>query len=293
MFGRGSPFDEAESASAGDLPGYVRVSAGLSLAVSAASGETRITGRREEGAFRFRFPHGEGRGLEAMLVNVAGGLAGGDRLTISLDVQARGALAVSSAAAERIYRSAGAETAIDLTFTVAEASTLIWLPQETILQQRARLARKVEIDLAGDATLLFVEMLCFGRRAAGEHFTEGKLGEAWRIRRAGQLIFADFVRLDGEFGSDLVRPAALGAGSAIATLILGGPDAGERLSALRDALARHSGVEGGASDLGGLVIARLLAEDAAALRRTYLAAVRALAPPGLRLPRTLLADLDT
>lgn len=294
MFGRGSLSEEMPEAPAGaDLPAYVRVEAGLALSVSGASGETRICGRREAGAFRFRFPKGAGNGLEAMLVNVAGGLAGGDRLSIALDLTAQAALSVSGAAAERIYRSAGADTAINLALAVDDSSTLFWLPQETILQQGARLSRDVEIDLAEGATLLFGEMLCFGRRAMGERFSQGRLGEAWRIRRGGKLAFADFVRLDGAFADDLARPAALGAGAAMATLILAQAEAGERLAALRAVLALHPQVEAGASDLGGLVIARLLAEDAAALRQAYLAAVQALAPPGARLPRTLLADLNS
>ena len=284
MFANALPFRE-NSPSNGDLPAHVRVDARLKLAVSGESGTTRLIDRREEGAMRFRFPNSGG--CEAMLVNVAGGLAGGDQVLIEARAEQGAVLSLSSAAAERVYRSAGAQTQIEITLNVA-ASSLIWLPQETLLHDGARLNRRLTIDLDGESTLLLGEMLYFGRNACGETYARGSLRESWRIRRDHRLILADETRLDGTFGDTLTRASSLGKASAMATLLFAHHDAGERLACIRAGLAAHSRVESGASDLGGLVFVRMLAEDGAALRAAFLTCARAMAADTITLPRLML-----
>lgn len=273
---------------AGDLPAFVRVDTRVHLDIKAQSGESRIAARREEGAYRLRFPKVHGGPPEAVLVNVAGGLAGGDRAAISLRVGSGAQLSFTSAAAERIYRSAGATTAITASLTLEKGARACWLPQETILQESARLDRRIEIDFADDARLVFGEMLYFGRRASGEAYSQGELRESWRVRRAGRLILADEARLDGDFAARLARPGSLGRHVALATLIVAMPEAGEHLGAIRAVLAGEKGLESGASDLGGLVLARMACHDAAGLRAGFLGLVRALAPRlGVPVPRSL------
>ena len=82
-----------------------------------------------------------------------------------------------------------------------------WLPQPTILFDGARLDRRTEVDLAGDARFLAVETLIFGRAAMGEDVHRGLCRDAWRVRRDGALVFADSLRLDGAIAATLDRPA--------------------------------------------------------------------------------------
>lgn len=250
-----------------DLPAVVRVDARLKLHVDFHGGVTRLTERHEAGAFRFRFPRAHGRSPEAILVNIAGGLAGGDRVTSDIAVGEGACLAVSSAAAERIYRSAGDATRISMALDVAAGGTAIWLPQETILHDGARADRRFSIDLAEGASLVFGEMLFFGRRASGEGYGRGALRESWRVRRAGRLILADETRLGGDFSTDILRAAALGGHVALATLLFADANAGEHLDALRALLPDEADIECGASDLGGLILIRLASSNAARLRR--------------------------
>ena len=85
-----------------------------------------------------------------------------------------------------------------MTATLADGAELIWLPQETILFDRARLARTVDIALAPDARSLFAETVVFGRAAMGETVTRRRcFADRWRVRRGGRLIFAENFRLDG------------------------------------------------------------------------------------------------
>jgi urease accessory protein len=280
------------SGAAEDLPPALRVDARLALAVGARGGvrggASAILDRHEAGALRFRFPRPLGPLPEAVIVNVAGGLAGGDRVAIAARIEADAGLALTSAAAERIYRSAGAETRITAELAVEAGACALWLPQETILQDGARLERRFTIDLAPDATLLLAEMLVFGRRAAGEAYLSGSLRESWRLRRARALILADETRIEGDFAAHLLRPGALDSHVALATLLFARPAAGDDLDAIRAAIPREAGFEGGASDLGGLVLMRLACHDAARLRVATLDLARLLARRvGADLPRSL------
>jgi urease accessory protein len=276
-----------------DLPAHVRVEARLRLDLDWAEdhnigGHTRIVERREEGAFRFRFPKTHGGAPEVTLVNIAGGLAGGDSVTSSISLHENAHMTLSSAAAERVYRSAGDATRLETALTLRAGASALWLPQETILHDGARLERRFSIDLAAGASLLFGEMLYFGRRAACEGFTFGHLRESWRVRRAGRLILADETRLSGDFGESLLHPVALSNHVAMATLLLAADDAAEALPAIRDLLPDETALEAGATDLGGLVLIRIAGEDAARLRALMLTLAATLAPRlGLGVPRSL------
>lgn len=289
MFASASRSDDAAASGLpADLPDFVRVAARLRLEAAGSAAATRIRERHEAGAFRFRFPNGSGPGREAMLVNIAGGLAGGDRLQMQLGAQEAASLTVSSATAERIYRSAGADTRISLDVTLEDQAAFAFLPQETILQEGARLRRTLTLRLAPEARLLLGEMLCFGHAARMEPFKSGLFHDSWRIYRDGRLILAEETRIAGDFAQSLAMPACLGAKRAMAVLLLAGPACAETLPALRAVLARHPAIEAGASapdGASGLVIARFLAEDGAALRVAFAEAVRAIAPADLRLPR--------
>lgn len=295
MFDSASRFDLPETKdcapgeAAVDLPRFVRVDARLRLHVDFHDGATQITERHEAGAMRLRFPRAHGRAPEAILVNVAGGLAGGDCVTTNIRTGEAASLSFSSAAAERIYRAVGAPTMLSATLDIADDATAIWLPQETILHDGARVERRFSMDLAARATLVFGEMLYFGRRASGEGFSHGALRESWRVRRGGKLILADETRLSRDFATNILRPAALGTHVALATLLFSSKDAGDHLATIRAALPEGGCVEGGASDLGGLVLIRLAAPDAARLRVDFVRLAELLVRiAGKPLPRAML-----
>ncbi len=249
----------------------------LALTVAHDGRRSRRTRVYEDGPLRARFPNGPA--LEAVIINTAGGIAGGDHFNFDIDIGAGAELTATTAAAEKVYRAIDVPARIDVRLSVASAGKLIWLPQETILFQEARLRRTVEIDLAADATLLFVEAVVFGRTAMGETVTDGELFDRWRVRRCGELIFADALRLDGAIGAALARAAVAAGHCAVATVLVVPGDA--------DVLERARGLgfrgEAGISAWNGVMLARLVAPDGAALRhdlQTLLAALHG-SPPRL------------
>ncbi len=262
----------------GDLPACLRVDAKLHIAVVKDSTRLRVAERHEAGAFRFRMPRRSPDAVEALMVNVAGGLAGGDRLNLTAEAGEGASLVIGSAAAERIYRSGGDTTRMSLSLRAESNARFSWLPAETILHYGARLARDFEISLAPDAKFLFGEMVQVGRIASGERFISGTWHDRWRLRIGGKLVLAEEFHLEGE-EPRAGHPGALAGQPFMGTLILAMPDAHERLAAIREAFGTEASVKAGATAHSGLVFARALSSDDVALRRAFLAAIRAAAGP--------------
>ena len=268
------------------LPAYVRAAGGVVLRFGNVGGQTHRLDVGESGGYRARFPTTFDATCEAVLINTGGGMAGGDAMSVTVDLGPGSDAVVTSQAAEKIYRSQGADTRIDTSLSVAAGAALAWLPQESILFSGARLNRRLAVDLAADARLVACESVFFGRSAMGESMQRGALRDRWRIRREGRLVFAEDVRLEGAIAETLGR-SAIGAGArAAATILVAGGDLADRLEQVR-ALAEEAQagtVELGAGLVGDLLIVRLLSPDAQALRRVLVTLLRHLT--GRALPRT-------
>jgi urease accessory protein len=199
-----------------------------------------------------------------MLINTAGGIAGGDSYTLEIAAGDKARLAVSSTAAEKVYRSLGPDARIRVRLSAGQDASLAWLPQETILFDGARFHRTIDIDLAADARLVFAEAVVFGRTGMGESLARGFFFDRWRVRRGGALIFAETVRLDGAIAATLGEAAVANGGAAIATILII-PGSAEIIEQLR-ALGSRFRSEVGTSTWNGIAVARLCAADGAALR---------------------------
>lgn len=249
----------------------------------AADGATALADLYQKTPCRVLFPRPEpGEPPLAALLTTSGGLAGGDTVRIEVALGRAAAATITTAAAEKIYRSLGPDAAVAVTLRLAEEAYGEWLPQETILFDGARLCRRLIFDLAPAARLLACETLVFGRAARGERLTRGRLFETWSVRREGRLVWSDALALDGDIRARLDDPHAFAGGAAFATLLYAGPEA----AALLDEARAHA--EGAASLLGGVLLARFLGPDAAAVRRALagcLCALRRALGWGAGLPR--------
>ena len=229
----------------------------------------------EHGALRVRFPNGASRAtLDAVMVNTAGGMTGGDSFDIDIAVGDGAGLSVTTAAAEKIYRSLGPDTAINVKLAVGDGGVLAWLPQETILFDRVRLTRHINAELAPTARLLLAEAIVFGRSAMGELLTRGHFFDHWRVRVGGKLAFAESLRLDGAIADKLAQRAVGHAGVAAAS-VLKIPGDDSDVAAVR-AMDHDFAGEVGVSDWNGIMLARLVAPDGAALRRDLIGIMTAL-----------------
>jgi urease accessory protein len=227
-------------------------------------GATRLETLFQQGCAKVRLPRPvHGVAPEAILINTAGGLAGGDRLNTEVELDAGASAVLTTQACERVYRSTGAAAEVRNRLVLRSGARLAWLPQETILFNGGRLARRLEVELEGDAELIAVEAVLFGRTAMGETVRSGSLNDRWRVRRNGRLIFADDFRVNGDVAARLASPATLGGKRAMATVLLAGSAPETMLEPAREII----GDDGGASAWDGKLLIRLVAETGLALRR--------------------------
>lgn len=247
--------------------------------VALLDGVTRRRQLHESGSLRVRFPSPEAQGLSAVFVNTAGGIAGGDRFEFDITAGEGSRLTVTTASAEKIYRAQGPAAQVDISLKAEAGSHLAWLPQETILFDRARVSRKIDIDLAETASLLLCEIVVFGRAAMGETMLTGRFTDRWRMRRGGRLVFAETVRLDGDIAVKLACPAVAKGGVAIGTaLIVPGDEAlVARISEASNSLRGEVGI----SAWNGFAMARFCAQDAAKLRADMIAVLGSVSGPAL------------
>lgn len=239
------------------------------VSVAAGSqGRSVIRQLRQAGALKLIFPKVHGPDAEAVIVNTAGGVTGGDRLVVQAEVGAGAELTLTTQAAERIYRAQPGEVGrIRTTLQVADGGRLNWMPQETILFDHAALHRRLRVDLAGAAEVLMVEPLVFGRTAMGEVIRAVHFRDHVRITRDGAPLYVDGIRFDGDLHAQLARPAIAAGAGAMATVVFAGPQAAGHLPAVRSLLP----VTAGASLLSkGLLVMRLLAADSFELRRSLI-----------------------
>jgi len=281
--------EEPHVSAAGASPIFQRCDGTSELRFTRRDGVTCLAHLFQRAPCRVLFPNFPTDDLPlAALLTTSGGLAGGDRTQIALGAENGAKAVVTTQAAEKIYRSLGADTRVDIALTVDADSWLEWIPQETILFDCARLVRHTTADIDPRGRLLAVEMIVFGRTARGERTSTGLLHDRWTLRIAGRLVWVDAIRLDGDIAGRLDAPAGFDGATAMATAIYVGSNAASLLP-LAHALALDSDARAGATLVDRVLLARFLGKDARILRADlarYIAGIRR-AAAGLpaRMPR--------
>jgi urease accessory protein len=243
------------------------------LVAKPLAGRTRIAELFQEGAAKIRLPTTFDASMEAVLINTSGGLTGGDRMDWTIAAGPDTNLTVTTQACEKLYKASFGTAEVSTRIEAGEGARLSWLPQETILFDRASVTRSLEVDLAGTAEFVAVEAVLLGRKAMGETMREGFFRDRWRIRRAGRLVHAEDQRLEGDIAALTARAASLSGEVAFATALYSGPMAEAYLPKVRALIGNAAG---GASHWGDKLIVRLIAPDGFALRKILIPVISAL-----------------
>ena len=253
----GSPEARAGSPCDNELQRAVGV---VRIVLEGSERGTRIAHLSERYPVRVMFPRACSSEVEeAVLVNSAGGVAGGDRLEFAMTALGNASVAVTSQAAEKVYRALSEPARISTRLKVSESARLAWLPQETIVFNGARLSRETQVDLASGAELLALEWLVLGRTAHGEELVSGHINDSWRVRIDGRLAWADSFRVTDAMFPHLRSRALLSGSNAIATLVYFSPHPARRLEFFRD-LAPSRSCQFAATLVGGLLVTRFAAD---------------------------------
>jgi urease accessory protein len=236
------------------------------IVLSGSEHGTRIEDVFERSPIRIMFPRTDHcRVEEAVIINTGGGVAGGDQLECSVATLPGASIAVTSQAAEKVYRALYEPARVVTRLKAQGSAKLAWLPQETIVFNQARLHRTTEIDLFSGAELLALEWLVLGRAAHGESVVGGNITDSWRVKRDGRLIWADSFRVTDEIFPHLNRKALLANRKAVATLIYFGPYLEKRLDFLRETVPAL-GCNCAATLVSGLIVVRFAAKESSDLK---------------------------
>ena len=241
------------------------VGTGLVAVRADVHGVTRISDLRQSGSTKLVFPTVFRPEAEAILVNTAGGITGGDKYILSAAVGPNATLTLTTQAAERAYRAQPGEVGNVLTtLDVQSGGRLNWLPQELILFDHCALRRRLDVTLAEHAELLLVEPVVFGRAAMKEELRNVLFSDRIRICRETDPIYIDGMDLRGDAAAHLAQSATAGGAGAMVSLVLAAPDAANRLDRLRQMLPSTGGASLIREDV---LVLRLLAPDSFELRR--------------------------
>ena len=229
------------------------------------NGSTRLRNLRQSGSLKLVLPSTYAPHVEAIVVNTAGGITGGDEFVLDIQLERAAALSVTTQAAERAYRAQTDEIGrVTTHIDVGEGARLNWLPQELILFDRCALRRRLTIDLAPTARLLMVEPLVFGRAAMPEVLRDVMFRDRIRINRAGVPLYIDGMDLNGDVAAHLSREAIGGGAGAMASLVMVAPEAQSHLGDVRAMLPPTAGASMLRDDV---LVVRQLATDSFELRR--------------------------
>jgi urease accessory protein len=244
----------------------------VNLQVKSVGGRSKIRDLRQSGSLKCLFPHNHGAINNAVLINTAGGITGGDSMCFTGHAEPGTTLTVTTQAAERAYRATGQEMGqVTNTLHVEQNAQINWIPQETILFENSALSRSTCIDLHTDARLLFCEPLVFGRLAMKEQLRSARFHDRVEITRGGTPLYVDAVQINGDIHAHLDRPFIANGARAMANLIYIAPNASAHLDPIRAVLPST----GGASMLADDVLTmRLLAADSYELRQTLVPILR-------------------
>ena len=227
----------------------------------------------QSGSLKLRFPLYSDNHFEAVQINTAGGVTGGDKLFWKCELGEKTKATITTQAAEKIYRSLdGLPAAIDVSLTLRKNSTLFWLPQETIFFNRGALKRKITVEMEEGAALLLVEAFVFGRKLMGEKVVNGFIDDEWQVRFCDELVHFEAFKINGNILQQSTRPAIFNANQAIATILYIADDYQRHEAAAREII----GQSGGVSAWNGKFLARMIEKDSYSLREKLVPLVKLL-----------------
>lgn len=261
----------SEVRAAREVPRLATVRGTGRVAFSGADGTSRLRDLYQHDPVRVMMPMPARGDIPcAAFVTTSGGLVGGDELDLAAAATDGAGLQVTAQAAEKVYRSTGADCRVGVALEVAGGSWLEWLPQETIVFEGARLNRRTNATVSSGGRLLAGEILVLGRTAMGETVTSGRVLDAWEIHRDGRLIWADCLHLEDDIAAVTAHPAGLDGARALATAVYAADDAPDHLETARALLgAADPAVRAGATLVNGVLLARFLSADGLALRNAF------------------------
>jgi len=196
-------------------------SASLNLVATLRGGRTVLTRNRHLGPLRVQRPfYPEGGICHVYILHPPGGLVAGDSLDISVQCEPHSQLLLTTPSASRVYCSnqQRLRQSQKVSIDVAAGARCEWLPQESIVFDRAEALNELSISLAHDAEFSGWEITCLGRPASEDFFEGGQLQQSWEIVREGRPLLLERTKFIGG-SAQLQAPSGLGGATVMGTFI--------------------------------------------------------------------------
>ncbi len=220
---------------------------------------------REQGNLKARIIKNYNRNNELIIINTAGGLTSGDASFINLKIKNNVNLSITTQSMEKIYKCMDSFSFIYTNIVVGNDSTISWMPLETIFFNKAKLRRRINIDLNVGSSFLGIETIIFGRKAMGESIKKGELDDAWQINRNGKLVYSDFNRLSGNINSKLNKKIIMKGNNVFCNIVYTGKKIRTYFKNILKFISRNKYFVG-ASVVNGILIIKILAKDISEVR---------------------------
>ncbi len=217
----------------------------------------------------------EGEVCHTVLLHTAGGMVGGDRLSYRINLAANSRVLLTTAAAAKIYRSQGEVTSQQTQILVGENACLEWLPQETIIFDRAQYHQNLRVDLEAGAVWCGWEIARLGRSASGEKFTTGQWRNSIEVWQHNRPLWIDRQQV---VGSQWEMVQAMAGQPILATMaVIGLTVSPELVTAVRE-LWVGKDLDWGVSAVQGGVVCRYRGSDRSAVLSWFKAVWNLLRP---------------
>jgi urease accessory protein len=239
----------------------------LVLRIAARIDRSVLIAREHSGPLVVQRPfYPEGAPCHLYLLHPPGGVVGGDRLHLEVDVQAGAHALITAPGAAKFYRSSGALAQQTQCLAVAADAALEWLPHENIFFPGAHTRLETRIDLAEGARFIGWELQCFGRPALPERFHSGRAEIATRLSRNGRPLIAERLRIRDGVGLD--GPTGLRGFPVCASLMASGATA-ETLALVRERVGTDRPFPIAATLVEDLLLVRALAPQTELVTRLF------------------------
>ncbi len=171
----------------------------LNLVYADFLGKTALISNSHQAPLKVQRPfYPEGQQVcHSVILHTAGGVVGGDRLSLNFHLQPNTQALITTAAASKIYRSNGSQAKQSVKIQVDAGACLEWFPQETIVFNGAIFRQDLRVELATKASYLGWEITRFGRSARGEKFVQGEWRNHTEIWQEGKPLWIDRQWLPG------------------------------------------------------------------------------------------------
>lgn len=235
----------------------------FAIEVQPSEKKSRMTFLRQKGCCRLLFPYQGDNILEAVIVNISGGIVAGDKIEGDLYCHPNTHLLVTSQAAERVYKARPHEEAalVKTECHIGKNSILEWLPHSSIFFNGSKIKRHFKVDMANSAEFLFFESRIFGRHSFNELITSIHFYDRLSIYRDQKLIMEDIIQFDPAHRRLLALKAINHGHSILSNLVWVSPSAEEKLTELRLFLKKEAYNQFAASAWNGMLVIRSLASN--------------------------------